>query len=186
MKVNKVSKGNLLVAHYNLLSDFHFSKSVVLISECNEEGILGFVLNNPLDIRLKDLFPQFQINPMIYNGGPVEPDNLYFIHDVPHLIPNSIEISNGIYWGGDFETLEKLLISGQLSEENIRFFLGYSGWEQHQLNEEIEELFWIPIQNIWDKEILQNDNLSLWKNAATKIGGDFLLWANAPEAPWLN
>ena len=40
----------------------------------------------------------------VYNGGPVEQDNLYFIHKVPHLIDNSIEISDGIYWGGDFET----------------------------------------------------------------------------------
>ena len=39
----------------------------------------------------------------IYNGGPVEQDNLYFLHKVPDLIPESIEISNGIYWGGDFD-----------------------------------------------------------------------------------
>jgi putative transcriptional regulator len=43
----------------------------------------------------------------IYNGGPVEQD-FYFIHNIPELIPNSIEISNGIYWGGDFESTKAL------------------------------------------------------------------------------
>ena len=41
----------------------------------------------------------------VYNGGPVEQDKLYFIHKIPELIPNSIEISNGIYWGGDFKEI---------------------------------------------------------------------------------
>ncbi len=61
---------------------------------------------------------------------PVEQDNLYFIHNIPDLIPNSIEISNGIYWGGDFESTKELINSGIIGKNNIRFFLGYTGWEE--------------------------------------------------------
>ncbi len=46
------------------------------------------------------------------------------------LLPNSIEISNGIYWGGDFETTKNLINEGKINKNNIRFFLGYSGWSE--------------------------------------------------------
>ena len=62
-------------------------------------------------------------NFIIYNGGPVEQDNLYFIHNVPDLIPNSIEISKGIYWGGDFDFTKELINTGVIKKKNIRFFL---------------------------------------------------------------
>jgi putative transcriptional regulator len=50
-----------------------------------------------------------KLTPLLKYGGPVEQDNLYFIHNIPELIPNSIEISNGIYWGGDFESTKRRL-----------------------------------------------------------------------------
>ena len=59
-------------------------------------------------------------------GGPVEPDNLYFIHNTPKLISDSIKINDELYWGGDFEKVIELLNEGSINEENIRFFLGYS------------------------------------------------------------
>jgi putative transcriptional regulator len=77
------------------------------LADHNKEGSVGFILNKPLKYTINDLVPDIDANFKIYNGGPVEQDNLYFIHNVPELITNSIEISNGIFWGGDFELTKK-------------------------------------------------------------------------------
>jgi len=90
-------KGHLLIAEPSILGDVSFNRSVILLADHNEEGSIGFILNKPLDYTIKDLIPEIEGTFKIYNGGPVEQDNLYFIHKIPKLIPNSIEISHGIY-----------------------------------------------------------------------------------------
>jgi putative transcriptional regulator len=96
-----------------------------------------------LKYTINDLLPEINASFKIYNGGPVEQDNLYFIHNIPELIPNSIEISNGIYWGGDFESTKALINNGKINKNNIRFFLGYTGWEENQLQLEMISNSWI-------------------------------------------
>ncbi|MFN3755881.1 MAG: YqgE/AlgH family protein, partial [Flavobacterium sp.] len=105
----KLQKGCLLIAEPSILGDVSFNRSVILLADHNENGSVGFILNKPLTYSLNDLIPDVEASFTIYNGGPVEQDNLYFIHNIPDLIPDSIEISNGIYWGGDYETTKILL-----------------------------------------------------------------------------
>ena len=81
-------------------------------------------MNRPLEFTIQDLLPDINSQFIIYEGGPVEQDNLYFVHRVPDLIPNSIAVSNGIYWGGNFSSLKKLLQNNILDPTEIRFFLG--------------------------------------------------------------
>ena len=121
-------KGHLLIAEPSILGDVSFNRSVVLLAEHNNEGSIGFILNKPLNYTINDLLPEIEASFKIYNGGPVEQDNLYFIHNIPEIIPNSVEISNGIYWGGDFETTQQLINEGKISKNNIRFFLGYNSF----------------------------------------------------------
>jgi putative transcriptional regulator len=97
------------------------------------------------------MLPEINASFKIYNGGPVEQDNLYFIHNIPELIPNSIEISNGIYWGGDFESTKALINNGKIKKNNIRFFLGYTGWEENQLQLEMISNSWIVAANSYKK-----------------------------------
>ena len=99
----KPKKGKLLIAEPALTGDVSFNRSVVLLAEHNDEGAVGFILNKPLEYDICDLVSEIKVPLKVFNGGPVEQDNLYFIHKVPHLIEDSIEISDGIYWGGDFE-----------------------------------------------------------------------------------
>ena len=105
-------KGNLLIAEPSILGDFSFNRSVILLADHSEEGSIGFILNKPLEYTLNDLIPEVSAEYNVYNGGPVEQDNLYFIHTSPDIIPNSIEISNGIYWGGDFSTVINAINNG--------------------------------------------------------------------------
>ena len=99
----KPSKGKILIAEPSILNDDSFNRSVILLSEHNESGSVGFILNKPSPYTIKDLLPEINSSLKIYFGGPVSENNLYFVHKVPELIPDSIEITNGIYWAGDFK-----------------------------------------------------------------------------------
>lgn len=182
----KPTKGHLLVAEPSIIGDVAFNRSVVLLAEHSEAGSVGFILNKILDFTLKDLVPSLSANFKIYNGGPVEQDNLYFIHKIPTLIPQSVEIANGIYWGGNFDVVTELINQGLISEKEIRFFLGYSGWDANQLSEELHSHAWIVTTNDDPKDIIERPYNSFWKDKMMQLGGEYLLWSNAPENPSYN
>ncbi len=183
----KLEKGRILIAEPSIIGDISFNRSVLLLVEHTKKNAIGFILNKKLDFYLNDLIPELKVNFKVYNGGPVEQDNLYFIHKVPHLIPDSIEVHEGIYWGGDFKTVCKLINNTQITHNDIRFFLGYSGWEHNQLENELSENSWIVTKNELKKDILKtNFSSEFWKQKMIEFGGNYLLWSNAPEDPSLN
>lgn len=186
MILTKPQKGNLLIAEPSLTGDLSFNRSVVLLAEYNHDGSVGFILNKPLRYTVKDLLPEINAEFKVYNGGPVEQDNLYFIHNIPKLIPNSIEISNGIYWGGDFESTKNLINEGKIKKNNIRFFLGYTGWETQQLEDELHSNTWIVSENIYKNKIISKSPIHFWKEKIMELGGEYLIWSNTPENPMLN
>lgn len=182
----KPKKGKLLIAEPALTGDVSFNRSVVLLAEHNQEGSVGFILNKPLNYSMSDLVDEILVPFPVYNGGPVEQDNLYFIHKVPHLISNSVEISDGIYWGGDFDTTVALINQQQINQNDIRFFLGYSGWASLQLDQELHSKSWIVVANKYESDIIQKSTQAFWREKMMELGGDYLLWSNAPENPSLN
>ena len=181
----KPFKGRLLIAEPSILNDNSFNRAIILITEHTDNNSVGFILNRPLEYTIQDLLPEIESDFIIYQGGPVEQDNLYFVHRVPELIPESIEVDNGIYWGGNFESLKYLLNDGSLKKTDIRFFLGYSGWGKNQLKNELNLNSWFISENNI-KNILSKDDESLWKNKILEKGGDYKLWANAPSDVNLN
>ena len=181
----KPTKGKLLIAEPSVICDSSFNRSVILLTEHNENGSVGFIFNKPAPYRIKDLIPEINSKLKVYFGGPVSEDNLYFVHKVPHLIPDSIEIENGIFWGGNFEVVQELLKKDVLTKHEIRFFLGYSGWSKEQLNEELSITSWLVIENKF-KNLFKVGYRSFWKNELLKFGGMYKIWANAPKNPSLN
>lgn len=179
-------KGKLLIAEPSLTGDVSFNRSVVLLAEHNSEGSVGFILNKPLDYSMDELVEEILVPFPVFNGGPVEQDNLYFIHKVPHLISNSVEISDGIYWGGDFEATVALINQQKITQDDIRFFLGYSGWASLQLDQELHSKSWIVVKNEYHSDIIQKTTQAFWREKMMELGGDYLLWSNAPENPSLN
>lgn len=186
MSKKKLKKGHLLIAEPSIYGDLSFNRSVILLADHNPEGTVGFILNKPLEYTLTDLVPEIESSFTVYNGGPVEQDNLYFIHTVPELIPDSVEISNGIYWGGNFEKTRDLINDGVIQKENIRFFLGYTGWSANQLEDELNSNSWILIENNFKQNILMKSSVDFWKEQLIELGGEYLIWSNAPENPMLN
>lgn len=186
MTSEKLEKGLLLIAEPTIIGDMSFNRSVILLADHNCEGSVGFILNKPLEYTINDLIPEIDAVFEVYNGGPVEQDNLYFIHTIPELITDSVEISNGIFWGGDFELTKNLINSGKIQKENIRFFLGYSGWNADQLESELQCNSWILSKNTNENEILEKSSTHFWKEKIMELGGEYIIWSNAPENPTLN
>lgn len=182
----KPKKGNLLIAEPSIIGDISFNRSIVLLADHTIEGSIGFILNKPFDFGVKDLVPEIEIDLKVYNGGPVEQDNLYFIHKIPELVPNSIEISLGIYWGGDFSNIVDLINEKKITEKDIRFFLGYSGWDEDQLENELESNSWVVVENSYKNDIISKADVSFWKEKMLELGGKYSIWSNAPENPSYN
>ena len=179
--------GDVLIAEPFSIEDLTFNRSIILLAHLDHEGAVGFIVNKPLDFNLDDLIPEINQQFKIFNGGPVEQENLFFIHDVPHLIKGGEEIKNGIYWGGSFDKIIDLINTKQITQENIKFFLGYSGWEHDQLMEEIRLKNWILDNTMETKYILETfKDGQFWQDKMKSLGGDYLLWSNAPENPNYN
>ena len=178
-----INKGDLLIAEPNVLNDINFNRSVILIVECNQNGSIGFILNKALEYSTKQLLPNLKFNFPIYNGGPVQKENLYFIHNKPDLISESIKINNEIYWGGNFDSVLNLINNNKLKKNNIKFFLGYSGWDSFQLEAEINNSSWTVNNNYSCYEKLLKSCKNLWKQNLINLGGDYLIWSNSPENP---
>lgn len=181
----EIQKGNLLIAEPSTLIDKSFNRTIILLAEHNDAGSVGFILNKPSHFLIKDLVFEIHADFRVFIGGPVEQENLYFIHTIPHLIPDSIEISKGIFWGGNYEAVKELMNKGLINENEIRFFLGYSGWSFEQLEDELKEKTWSIIENTYSN-ILDVMNAENWKEKLLEMGGKYKIWANSPENPLLN
>ncbi|MGB0979977.1 MAG: YqgE/AlgH family protein [Croceimicrobium sp.] len=179
------ARGRILIAE-PLLGDPNFDRTVVLLADHNAEGTVGFVLNRPVDLDFDELvldFPSFDA--AIFEGGPVQEDNLFFLHSKGELIPGSEEIMNGVYWGGDLEILKEMIALEMVAPGDIKFFLGYSGWSTGQLNDELASKSWLVAESHSDL-IFNTEIESLWSTIMKQLGGDYALWHNAPMDPSLN
>jgi putative transcriptional regulator len=178
-----LEKGKILIAEPSIIGDISFNRSIILLVEHGNNGSIGFILNKPMNLNISDLIPEIESNLKIYNGGPVQQNNLYFIHKISDLIPESIMISEGLYWSGNFEYVLKLIKKGEINKNDIRFFLGYSGWDSNQLNNELNNNTWILSENSHNKNIITAVDEVFWKNKMLDLGGEYSLWSNAPEHP---
>jgi len=181
----KPRKGSVLIAE-PFLRDAVFESSIVLLTEHNEEGTIGFVLNKPLNTSMQEIIQDFpEGNFSVSLGGPVASNSLHYIHTLGERIPGSIHVYDKVYWGGDFDALKKLIQAGKIKEHEVRFFIGYSGWEPRQLERELSENSWLVTYIDTDK-IMRHSDKKLWYNVLSKLGPRYKMWINAPADPSLN
>jgi putative transcriptional regulator len=184
-KINP-STGSLLISE-PFLADPNFTRSVVLMAEHSEEGALGFVLNQRSQLLLKDLVPDlWQADYPVFIGGPVEIDTIHFIHRCYDKLNSGEEIAQGIYWGGNFETLKILVNSNNIAIDEVKFFLGYSGWGIDQLKEEIAANTWIVSDKYRLDLIFDDHEEELWRSVIINLGPKYAHVSNFPIDPSLN
>ena len=159
---------------------------MVLLCEHGAEGSFGLILNRPLDIQLSEAVEGFYAyDDTLSLGGPVQRDTLHFVHRCGEALPDAIALSDGVRWGGDFETLRTLLQQGEIDGTDVRFFVGYAGWSPGQLDDEIDQDGWILTES--DAEAVFPDDASkLWRSVLRRMGGEYAILANFPDDPRMN
>jgi putative transcriptional regulator len=179
----KPKKGRILISD-PFVGDEYFERSVVYLCEHSKEGSFGFVLNHLVEINIQDLNPDFpEIKVQMSLGGPVETESLYFLHTIGHDLNESIELQKGVFIGGDFDQLAKIVKEEQFKNNQLRFFLGYSGWESKQLEEEIADNIWIVSEIDSLDEIMNTNIQDPWKYFMSKLGDKYKLISNFPMNP---
>lgn len=184
---NKIvpQKGGLLLSE-PYLADPNFERTAILLTEHNEEGTVGFILNKPSDSRVNEVMEDLkQLDARVFIGGPVEQDTLHYVHRIEGLT-DSIELTPGLYWGGNFEQLLSLVETNQVAPTDIKFFLGYSGWSTGQLEDELKADSWIVSDQVSDELIFETDPETMWKKAMRGLGGRFSVYSNYPADPRMN
>ena len=164
------------------MPDPRFAGKVVYLCAHNDEGAMGLVVNEPIaDISLGDVFASAEISvppgvlPSVYQGGPVEVANAFFLYSSEYRAQHFLEVSKTVHLSSDPQLLYDLA-SGQ-GPKNLLVALGYSGWGPGQLEAELTVDGWLTLPA--DDEIIFHtpDNLR-WQKAALRHGIDIALFGD--------
>jgi putative transcriptional regulator len=173
--------GQLLLAH-PAMRDPNFRRTVILMSVHNDDGALGVVLNRPLDKQLGELNTEFALGPLagvpVYCGGPVNPDQLLIVSWQWLTAESAFQL----HFGLDPENAIAMIGTPGIT---FRAFLGYAGWSQGQLENEMKHDTWIatPVEG---GSLEKLDGTALWRNILGAIDPDLKLLANEPDDPTAN
>ena len=141
--MSDIIPGIFIKSTANLIGSF-FEHAAILIVKHNEEGSIGFVTNKPFGKSLHELIEFSHAKPFpIMDGGPVDRDHLFVLHKRPDLIEGGEPVSNGLYLGGNMEQVIQAVNTHAANKEDIQLFIGYCGWDEGELEAELEEGSWI-------------------------------------------
>ena len=176
-------RGDILLSEPTM-GDFYFGRSVVLLVDHSEvEGSFGIIVNKSLHMRLNEIADVFEdFDAPVYLGGPVAENQIFFMHTLGDLIPDACRIMDGLYWGGDTDTLNTLISTGIANKDNLRFFLGYSGWDSGQLVNELERNAWL-VGKANSHQLFNTPTDLMWKNFVGRMGKEYEMWSRFPKNP---
>ena len=181
----KPAAGRVLIAE-PFLPGPYFGRSIVLLTEHNEHGTVGFVLNKPTELYPDEIVDDIlSFEGELFVGGPVSSNTLSFLHTLGDRLPGAKKITSTVYWGGDFECLKKMINKGEASSKSVKFFMGYSGWAPGQLDGEIAENSWV-VSTLRDELIMTRDVKNIWETAMHELGDIYKTWTNFPRNPSFN
>ena len=181
----EIRNGMILLAEPFML-DQNFKRSTILLVEHSAEGSLGFIINHKVNMRVDELvkdFPDFDAP--VYFGGPVATDTVHYLHNKGDILEGSDEVVKGIYWGGNYEKLKVLIDQGLITPSDIRFFVGYSGWSERQLEEELAGGSWVTAR-MYPNYLFKSQPEKLWSQVMHNKGNTFSVIAGMREEPSYN
>ena len=136
-------KAGLFIKSNADLNGSFFEHTTILIVENDEAGSVGFVTNKPFGKSLHELIEFNHSKPFpLMDGGPVDRDHLFVLHKRPDLIDGGEQIPNGLYLGGNMEQVIQAINAGNANPQEIQLFIGYCGWDEGELETELEEGSW--------------------------------------------
>lgn len=178
--------GKLLVAT-PALEDPNFDRAVLLVLDHDEDGALGVILNRASQVRVDAALEQWvelAAEPaVVFGGGPVEPTAVVALG----------RSTDGFAPDGSTTVLERVRLVDLDADpvlaaadiEHVRVFAGYAGWAPGQLEDEILQGAWFPI-DARASDVFTREPDQLWREVLRRQPDDLKLLSTFPEDPSLN
>lgn len=180
--------GSLLVAE-PFLSEECFNHAVILLIDHGDDNpSMGLTLNKKAGYNLSDIVDEVnkEIEVPVFSGGPVGDDRMFYLHTLPGLFKESIEVADGLYIGGDYAQVLDYVNAGYPTDGLLRFYVGYAGWEPGQLEKEIEQNVWAVTKPDEYSKLLASKPGSLWHDTVRSMGPRYRGWQLHPINPLAN
>lgn len=187
------SKGQLLVSEPSL-ADPNFRCTVVLVTEHDEKGAFGLVVNRSGGQTVSDLWSGLTGEPClsetpVFIGGPVEQAAVFILHNRLDLSDDGEPVIDGLYMGSSLELLQALIEDEDSAiwadQQVYRVFCGYSGWGGGQLEGELAAGGWV-VQPATAEYIFRTDSPEMWKSSMERQGGIYRFFSGMPVDPDVN
>jgi putative transcriptional regulator len=178
-------RGKLILAG-PILKDPNFDRTVVLITEHNEDGAMGLVLNRPSEATVGDAIPDLtwvaNADDPIYVGGPVAPNGVIVLAEWDDPAQAVVLVDDDLgFVPGDAEDPDELAAAVR----RARVYAGHAGWGPGQLEGELAEEAWI-VESPRREELFSDDAEGLWPAVLRRMGREFALLSTMPPDPSLN
>lgn len=160
----RLARGVLLIAQESMV-DPNFSNTVLLITEYEETGTVGLVLNRPLENPAVEILPQLQELGLdsynLYLGGPVRLNSLRLLVQTEAGLDDYYHVVDNIFQITDLRGVQNLL-KQEKEQFRIRLYAGYAGWYPGQLERELLRGGW-HLYRSDTSLVFTDDPASLWE-----------------------
>lgn len=179
--------GRLLIASPKLV-DPNFARTVVLLLDVDDDGVLGVVLNRPSEVPVSDVLldwaPVVGDPEVLFQGGPVGLDSALGVASLGAAGPaplgwRRLFDATGVV---DLDAPTELLGPAVGA---MRIYAGYAGWGPGQLQEEIEDGGWYVVPAAAE-DLYCADPSRLWRQVLRRQPGDLVWLASMPVDPTQN
>lgn len=178
-------KGSFLIAN-PVLPDPNFSRTVVLLCKHNDEGSFGLVINRNSGLKSSEVFASSELlaghECDVFIGGPVSPSQVFYLVRSPHPLPEMEEVCPGVHMGMSWEALGDILPDFENPNENLRFYMGYSGWGSDQLDGEMSQRSWLTCDAA-DRFVFTASEQNIWPEVVRSLGPKYEYLLHAPVDP---
>lgn len=138
----------LIIAMPNL-KDPVFHNSVTYICQHDSSGCLGVMINQPLNLTFKEFFELIEVpfdnediaEQLVCFGGPVEINHCLVLHSSEQQWNNSLPVNEQFTLSSSKDVLEAIGIGK--GPENFLICLGYAGWGDGQIENEMLQNSWL-------------------------------------------
>ena len=166
-----------------LIADPTFARTVVFLLAHGRDGAFGLVVNRPAASTAHEVLPDWEgpvtAPGVVFVGGPVTPDLLIGVARVPEGDPRGFQRVLGEV--GTIELTDPPPdLAGHVT--HCRFFAGSAGWAPGQLEDELAEGAWWPV-DATPFDLFTEDPETLWSSVLRRQPGELAWFANYPEDP---
>lgn len=182
VRYDELTPGSLL-DHFLIampsLNDSSFAHTVTYICEHSEKGAMGVIINSSTSMQLHEIFSQMDLDcvsnlgeQLVMAGGPVQPERGFVLHSSDTQWQSTIQVSADLSLTSSRDII--VALSQGRGPKDCLVALGYAGWGEGQLEQEVAENSWITVPA--NKDIIFNTPCEdRWTAAAQVLGIDVTL-----------